>query len=434
MAHFIRNTKSTHDRRSLVSTSSAILLAAAGVLLPGSSAQAILSSYADQVDECVWSPVVSIRASLPGGVVAFCSGVHMRNGLIVTAAHCLDGAQSLRFRFGENGNAPEMAVDLDSEQMAERCHMYPGGHAISSPLGGEGWQGPDIGFCTLPTHPGGLPESTPLLYGSCEMDYFHKQLSGGTDLDAVGMGSSIVSPSMETHFGVKRAVQTHATGYIDTQGAKYLRALQPDPCAQSAIVRGGDSGSPLFEQMEDQSFRVVGIAAAIDDEYNQPTCDGATRTVLYTPLALYVPWIEHTAARDLTRCHEWNQDHQAYEWDTTGFCAFQSYTTTPYETGDKSWDDLACFDVHDNITPYFSGECAGWDPCPLASCLAAPELGEGGSGGFEKPSFDLASPRRPTHGISTGGSTKVTRRVVPTLLNDAKITPRRTSTTTLRTR
>jgi hypothetical protein len=388
-------------------------------------AHAILASYAEQVDQCVWSPVASMRVSLPGNAYAFCTAVHLRNGLFVTAAHCLDDAQAIRFRFGENANDPEMTVDLSAEQIAERCQMHPDGYPISSPLGGEGWHGPDIAYCKLPTHPGGLPESTPLTYGSCESDYFHNRLSKHTPLDAIGMGAHVENADSSSDFGIKRAVEVAPTGYSQRQGAQYLRVLQPDPCYGADIIRGGDSGSPLYLRMADGSYRVVGIAAAKNSEYNQAQCDGATRVVYYTPLARYLPWIESEAKRDLTRCHHWEQSSVAYEWDGYGTCVSQSYMTTPYETGDKRWDELACFDVDSNLTPHFSGECAGWDPCPLGTCLAAQSTSHSDEGGMSH-----------AFGITTGGSqqasiTDLRAPVLPTLMEEATLQAVRVRTRSL---
>jgi len=374
---------------------------------------AILQSHTSQVGTCQWPNVVHIQTSLPGGYMGFCTATMLRNGVFVTAAHCLQEADKVWVYFGENAQSEHAMVSLDSAaEIAERCEIHPDGHVVDGGmLGDDGYAGSDIAVCRLTTYPGGLPEGVPLTYGTCEEAYMMQQVSLRAPLHLVGTGASIVNASQSSHYGQKRHTTAEPAGWVNYTGKLHLKIWQPDPCAGDHIIRGGDSGGAVMMEFPDGSYRLIAMMVAVDEEFNSPRCNGGTaRYILATPIAPYLPWIEHESTglnsfSDLTRCHNWNQTTQSYEYSTSaGICNSSSYYTNPEVTGSKSWDDFACMDIENNVSPYHSGECAGWNPCgrfgswrtcneaaPSGGSSGASVPGLGAGGGFLTTG---SSPRR----------------------------------------
>ncbi len=402
----------------LLSIIPALMTACGGMEAPDQIGESpILSEYVNQVGSCQWPSTVHIRMALSGGATGFCTGTMLRNRVIVTAAHCLtDNPHRLRFYFGENANDidwdtdeydnPQFVEIEGADEIAAHCTIHPDGHEVDGGLSGDGYSGVDLAMCELPTKPGGLPEATPLTYGSCEHTYVNTKLNLKKTLHIVGTGRSIPSPNHTSHFGQKRHVTVEPAGWVNYTGKPHLKLWQPDPCADDDIVAGGDSGGSVMMEMEDGSFRLIAVLVAKDDEFNSPKCNGETaRFLLATPVANYLPWIEHNThglnnGFDLTRCFSWEQSEQKYVWHNDGHCISQIYFTNPEVTGSKSWDDFACTDLENNITPYFTGELAGWDPCGRygnpESCL---ELTLGSNSQGQSSGGNLASG---VGGYSTG--------------------------------
>ena len=361
---------------------------------------AILESYAPQVGMCQWPSVVSISNVRTDGWVSYCTGSVLKHGLqkvVVTASHCLTKARRFTFRWGENGNQPVSTVTLEEDDIAALCTKHPQGHDTVGGLFGdtEGYTGVDLAYCRLPVNdfgPGGLPDIPALTLGTCQEAYFEHQIATGTSMRLIGTGGHVPVPEHETDFGVKRQVSVEFEGYVIYEGAPHLKLYQPDRCADERIVRGGDSGSPIFAQMADGSWRQVAVVVAASHEPSNDCANGEAKFLYATPLSRHLPWIEHSSGVDLTRCFDFDPQDFRHEWSwepvtLDGQCFSQALSTTPGQTGSKDWSNLACTEFSTNVSPHASGQCAGWQPCsgpgvwPSCSTISVAAGGADGSGG-----------------------------------------------------
>ena len=163
---------------------------------------------------CAWPTAVRV-----GG----CSGPLVHPEIVVYAAHCGTPGS---VRFGEYDNGPSVSA---------QCGTNPG-------YGGSGDVAHDWAICRL-SQPVNLPV-TPILFG-CELD----MLGPGTPVVQAGYGATTDAGG----FGVKYWVDSFINN-IDEPGVLSVGGGGIGACP-------GDSGGPLFIELEDGSWRTCGITS-----------------------------------------------------------------------------------------------------------------------------------------------------------------------------
>jgi hypothetical protein len=205
-------------------------------------------SSGELVGECGWPSAAAVWSG-----PAQCSGVLVHPQVAVIDPTCFEWSPgSLVLQLGDDEAAQAFSVEVDPGA----CQFQDG-----------------IGFCVLP---GEVPVPVAPILAGCEL----LELEVGDSVQLVGFG-------------------THEEGTFSTQ--KRSGAAEVDSIAPTAIfVVGdhapctGDSGSPAFLQLEDGSWRTVGIALT-------GSCANPSGYRLLTPM---IPWIEEASGIDVSPCHD----------------------------------------------------------------------------------------------------------------------------------
>jgi MYXO-CTERM domain-containing protein len=204
-------------------------------------------------ETCAWPSVVALQA---GGL---CTGTLVHPRIVVYAAHC--GTFQPTVRFGEDVDAPTREV------ATLRCERYSDLFAVSSM---------DYAFCEL-EKPVDDVAITPPLVGCDEA-----LIEVGTPVTIVGFGDTTAEDPQQV--GVKSEATTQIVGYVSTIGIGGM----------GTGADSGDSGGPAFVQLDDGSWRMLGIASGGGG-------DGAS--VQYVPAPVTIAWIEDRSGVDITPCH-----------------------------------------------------------------------------------------------------------------------------------
>ena len=285
----------------LRAVASLLAVAALGLLSPGCDSRpgnlpvsrtALPIVGGNLATTCEWPTAIM----LVGPLVA-CSGTLVSPRVVVTARHCL---------IDESGNpTPPTSIGLGETRnewaktvAVSQCFTHPDN---------------DFGLCTLAEDLTGIP-IVPVM-APCEMS----ELAAGKAIVEVGFGvTSATSDTKGTKTWIKGTIESAAPGqvYIDvttgSQDGEYY----------------GDSGGPLFLQMPDSTWRLVG-----EDCCSPPISgkDAAPRVSSYTSVPYNVAWAERQSGVDLTPCHD------ASGWNPTTACA--GFPTNP---GDSvgTWSTL----------------------------------------------------------------------------------------------
>jgi hypothetical protein len=243
---------------------------------------------------CEWPTAVMMV-----GPVWVCTGTLVHPHVVVTAAHCL---------YDDSGRyTPFISIGL-----GETANSWAKTVAIA---GCTAHSDNDFAFCVLAEDVTDVP-IVPVM-APCEAS----ELAAGKAVVEVGFGVTSASSSA---YGRKK--------WIDgTIASAPLPPLVPSPAdvyATSGSQDGeylGDSGGPLFFQMPDGSWRLIG-----EDRESPDIIGGSTapRISVYTSVPINVAWAEKVLGLDLTPCHDANG------WNPTAACT--RFPTNP-GNGVGSW-------------------------------------------------------------------------------------------------
>lgn len=372
---------------------------------------------------------------------AHCGGVYLTNGYFVTAAHCLDPAYTMGtfdnvVRFGNhlNNNDYELEVEIDY------CMPHPGGYRLEN----GGYAGVDVAICRM-LEDFDLPTTPILVPDTCENDYLREQLFFVPEANApqlfpytpYGLGVApvpihVAAPGMESWTGPsgncklydggvcvngnKRDAGSYmfhefnvAIGGEDGVGARRVPFMKryftseeiPDALDLWAdawpvnrgipgpgLLNPGDSGSPMYVQMADGTWRAIGVLShAGSTQKSLPYASGGeyyTGFDMFTPIPLFLPWMEDTIkaegdlTTDLTPCHEIGvvngQETYVYTWTPACAAAVSHYALNP-DDNDVPWSSGCALDEGGDDHP-LTRECGGWTPPPGGYTPSAPPPSE----------------------------------------------------------
>jgi trypsin len=292
-------------------------------------------SGANLAAECQFPSVVSFRAG-----ENLCTGTMAHESVMVTAAHCLAGGDPATVHFGETHNPYEHRIDV------ERCEAYPDFATTDATED-------DFGYCVLVDPAKGLAP-VPLLT-TCELG----EIAVGRVAVMVGYGL----PDDDGNFGRKRYAFTTMASELRADGSVLVGDVGANGCI-------GDSGGPALVQLDDGSWRAVGVLS------RGPGCGNGADA--YRVLADRIAWLEERSGFDLSPCHDGDA------WSPNEDCA--SLDADPRIAGD-GW---AVFCDGPRITPSPSCEMAASDSSSGEATSSSGETSNdtSSSGGGASPSSD----------------------------------------------
>lgn len=299
-----------------------------------------------------------------------CTVVVVAPRVVMLAAHCLGGGALATVVFGEDIAAPEGSVQI------EGCAAHP-----DFTIGEGDLLDYDLAYCTLVEDAPAVQIVPPLM--GCEAD----QLVPGAEVILPGYGFD--DEELGSGAGRKRWTTNTIEAVDEDRNDLYLLGVD------GASVCFGDSGGPAYMQLDDGSWRVVGITSeSHPDVDGQPTVCGYG--AVYDLVHLEMEWFETAVGVDVTPCFDVDGTWQADE-DCGGF---PMSLTTP----GLGWDTL-CVDGDVSGPSETCGDPFGGDPG--TSTGEATDTGDDTTGlptttGFDDSSGTLSAG---TAGETTDGTT-----------------------------
>ncbi len=245
-----------------------------------------MNELGQDVGACEWPTVVQTGYG--------CSGAYIGNGLVLTAAHCLEGdnVPGGRVEFQESEQAEHLTIDV------VECFRHPDGESSTNIWDEPSYSGVDLAVCVLADDwPG---PATPVMRIGCESNwlsyaFFNYSGPARPRMRAVGVGCNEVDynvyPSCVSS-GSKRVWKTTLDRHYPQQlhnGTYKLTHTLP-PWIDDDPIEEGDSGGPLFVRMPDGTWRVIGVLHGED-----------TSRVYWEPVPPYVAWIEEVTGRSIAK-------------------------------------------------------------------------------------------------------------------------------------
>lgn len=230
-------------------------------------------------DDCQWPATV---------LMSGCSGTLIHPEVVLYAAHC---PNTNAIGFGVNGNDRQVATTF----------------CLGSP-DYPGMSGSDFKFCRLAQPVTDVP-FVPMMMG-CEAD----QIPIDTPVVVVGYGNTSDGGG---GFGTKRWIDATIAGFPNggTMIGLFYEDVKTGAC-------NGDSGGSTYVQLEDGSWRLVGISSTVAG-----SCGGSSQHV---PAWHAAQFIEDETGLDVTPCHDADGT-----WNPSDACT--GFPLDPDDGSGKTW-------------------------------------------------------------------------------------------------